>query len=259
MSAAISHSVLLTSRGLRGLRRMPVFLGINLIQPVIWLLLFGQLFKAVVRIPGFAAGGSFLEFLTPGVIMMTALFASVWAGTTYIQDMERGVMDRMLTSPVSRGAVMTSTLAYQSIVSTIQTLVVIGIALLAGARFPGRVAGVLVTIVAAVLLTIAFAAISNAVALIVRQQQALIGISQLLTLPLLFSSSATMDTGLAPSWVRAVSRYNPMEWAVSASRSALSATPDRSAIAFHLGLLAVLAAILGLVATRAFRSYQRSA
>jgi len=259
MSAAISHSVLLTSRGLRGLRRMPVFLVINLTQPIIWLLLFGQLFKAVVRIPGFAAGGSFLEFLTPGVIMMTALFASVWAGTTYIQDMERGVMDRMLTSPVSRGAVMASTLAYQSIVSTIQTLVVVGIALMAGARFPGGVVGVLTTIFAAVLLTIAFAAISNAVALVVRQQQALIGISQLLTLPLMFASSATMDTGLAPSWVRAVAWFNPMEWAVSTSRSALSAKPDWSDIATHLVLLALLAAVLGLVATRAFRTYQRSA
>jgi ABC-2 type transport system permease protein len=259
MSAAVSHSVLLTSRGLRGLRRMPVFLVINLIQPIIWLLLFGQLFRSVVRIPGFTAGGSFLEFLTPGVIMMTALFASVWAGTTYIQDMDRGVMDRMLTSPVSRGAVMASTLAYQSIVSTIQTLVVVGIALVAGARFPGGVVGVLVTILAAVLLTVSFAAISNAVALIVRQQQALIGISQLLTLPLMFASSATMDTGLAPGWVRAVARFNPMEWAVATSRSALSDTPDWSWIGVHLGLLALLAAVLGLVATRAFRTYQRSA
>lgn len=259
MSATVSHSVLLASRSLRGLRRMPVFLVINLIQPIIWLLLFGQLFRAVVHLPGFAADGSFLEFLTPGVIMMTALFASVWAGTTYIQDMERGVMDRMLTSPVSRGAVMASTLAYQSIVSTIQTLVVVGIALLAGARFPGGVIGVLVTILAAVLLTVAFAAISNAVALIVGQQQALIGISQLLTLPLLFASSATMDTGLAPSWVRAVARFNPMEWAVAASRSAMSANQDRPGIALHLVLLALLAAVLGLVATRAFRTYQRSA
>jgi len=168
-------------------------------------------------------------------------------------------MDRMLTSPVSRGALMASTLAYQSIVSTIQTLVVVGIALPAGARFPGGLGGVLVTILAAVLLTVAFAAISNAVALIVRQQQALIGISQLLTLPLLFASSATMDTELAPSWVRAVARFNPMEWAVAASRSALSRDPDRSGIALHLLALALLAAVLGLVATRAFRTYQRSA
>ena len=169
-------------------------------------------------------------------------------------------MDRLLTSPVSRGAVMASTLAYQSIVSTIQTLVVIGIALLAGARFPGGVAGVLVTIVAAVLLTVAFAAISNAVALIVRQQQALIGISQLITLPLMFASSATMDTGLAPSWVRAVARFNPMEWAVAASRSALFGGPDRSAIGLHLAASsALLAAVPRPRRHRAFRTYQRSA
>jgi hypothetical protein len=148
----------------------------------------------------FAAGGRFLEFLTPGVIMMTAVFASVWAGTTHIQDVERGVMDRMLTSPVSRGALMASTLAYQSIVSTIQTLVVVGIALPAGARFPGGLGGVLVTILAAVLLTVAFAPISNAVALIVRQQQAPIGISQLLTLPLWPLCSGSSPPGRRP-WI----------------------------------------------------------
>ena len=61
-----------------------------------------------------------------------------------------------------------------------------------------------------------------------------------------------MDTGLAPSWVRAVARFNAMAWAVATSRSALSADPDWSGVALHLVLLALLAGVLGLVATRAF-------
>ena len=70
-------------RYLRALARQPAFLGIALVQPIIWLLLFGQLFRAVVDIPGFAPGsGSDLEFITPGVIVMTALFSSGWAGTS---------------------------------------------------------------------------------------------------------------------------------------------------------------------------------
>lgn len=112
----VQDTSLLTARSLRALRRLPVFLFVTLVQPMIWLLLFGQLFKSVVEIPGFDAGvGSFLQFLTPGIIMMTALFGGAWAGTGYIQDMDRGVMDRLLTSPVSRGSMMISNLAYQAI------------------------------------------------------------------------------------------------------------------------------------------------
>ena len=109
----------------------------NLVQPMIWLLLFGQLFKSVVDIPGFAAGQTYLEFLTPGIVMMMALFGSAWAGTTYIQDMDRGVMDRLLTSPTSRGALMVSTLVYQAVLTVGQTLIVLGVASLFGARFGG--------------------------------------------------------------------------------------------------------------------------
>ena len=129
MTTFLNHSALLTGRALRGLWRTPAFLVLNIIQPMIWLLLFGQLFKSVIEIPGFNSRfGSFLAFLTPGVVMMMALFASAWAGTTYIQDMDRGVMDRFLTSPTSRGALMVASLLYQGILTIIQTLIVLGVA-----------------------------------------------------------------------------------------------------------------------------------
>ncbi|MGI8405601.1 MAG: ABC transporter permease [Thermomicrobiales bacterium] len=128
-----------------------------------------------------------------------------------------------------------------------------------GARFSGGIAGVLVALVAAVLLVVIFAALSNAIALLVRQQQALIGLSQLTTLPLMFLSSAVMDTSLAPAWVRTIARYNPVEWAIVAGREALLGTPDWSVIWTRLGLLAVVALFMGWLATRAFKAYQRSA
>ncbi|MBO0840177.1 MAG: ABC transporter permease, partial [Sciscionella sp.] len=202
--------------------------------------------------------GSFLEFLTPGVVMMTALSSAAWAGTTYVQDMDRGVMDRLLASPVSRAAMMSSSLAYQAIVTVGQTLVIIGIALACGASFPGGVRGGLITALAAVLLSLVFAALSNAVALLARQQEALIGISQLITFPLMFLSSAFMDTRLSPSWVRHIAAFNPMEWATVASRQALRASADWSVVWGRLGLLAGLALVMGFVATKAFRAYQKS-
>ncbi len=149
---------------------MPAYLAMNLIQPIIWLLLFGQLFKSVINIPGFGGGGSYLQFLTPGIVMMMALFGAAWAGTTYIDDMDRGVMERFLTSPTSRGALMVASMVYQAVLTILQTLIVLGVAWLAGARFDGGVGGVLMLLLSAVLLTFLFAAFSNAIALLARQQ-----------------------------------------------------------------------------------------
>ncbi|WP_448625408.1 ABC transporter permease [Geodermatophilus sp. URMC 64] len=258
-SSLLLHAGLLTARSTKALWRQPAFAAATLVQPIIWLLLFGQLFRPVAEIPGFAAAhGSYLEFITPGVVIMTALFSSGWAGTVYIEDMQRGVMDRLLASPVRRGAMMIGTLAYQGLTTVLQTLVILGIALLAGARFPGGVAGGAVTVVAAVLISLIVASLSNALALLLRQQEALIGISQFIVLPLQFLSSAIMDTRFSPDWVADVARYNPVDWAAVAAREALSANTDWAAVWSRLGLLTVLAAVMAWLATRAFGAYQRS-
>ncbi|HET7278860.1 MAG TPA: ABC transporter permease [Dermatophilaceae bacterium] len=259
MTTLATHSMLLTRRSITALLRQPAFVLITLIQPMFWLLMFGQLFKKVIEIPGFSAeGGTFLEYLTPGVVAMTALFSAAWAGTVYIEDMNLGVMDRLLASPVRRGAMMNGTVAYQSITSIVQTAVIFAVAYAGGARFDSPLTGALLTFAAAILLTIVFAAMSNAVALLARQQEALIGISQLLSLPLTFLSSAIMDLRLAPSWIQTAARYNPVDWAVVISRQGLSAAPDWSVIGPRLGGLAAVALVMGWLATRAFGAYQRS-
>jgi ABC-2 type transport system permease protein len=255
---AITHTGILTARQLRAFLRNPAYLVINLIQPIIWLLLFGALFKSVVNIPGFSGGGSYLEFLTPGIVMMMALFGAAWAGTSYIQDMDRGVMDRFLTSPTSRGGLIVANLLYQAVLTVIQTLVVLGVAWLAGARFGGGFLGILILLLSAVLITFVFAALSNAIALLARQQTALIAISQVLSFPLMFLSSAIMDTSLSPTWVQNVARFNPFEWSVVAGRDALQNSPDWSAIWANLGALAALVVLMTWLARLAFRAYQRS-
>ena len=258
MTTLLSHSTYLSWRSVRALTRQPIFLVITLIQPMFWLLLFGRLFESVVRIPGFAGGATFLEFLTPGVVAMTALFSAMWAGTVYIDDMQRGVMDRLLASPVRRGAMVNGTLAYQSLTCLVQTVIVLVVALVAGARFDGGWVGVVVTLVSACLLTVVCAALSNAIALMARQQEALIGISQFLSLPMTFLSSAIMDPSLAPGWIRTAARYNPLDWAVVASRETLLGSPDWGAVWPRLAALLALAVLMSALATRTFRAYQRS-
>jgi ABC-2 type transport system permease protein len=247
----------LTGRMIRALGRQPAYVLIMLIQPMIWLLLFGQLFNRVVELPGFATG-SYIDFLTPGVVIMTVLFTSGWAGMAFIDDMERGVMDRMLSSPVSRGAMMAASMAHQAVTIIVQGVIVVVVALLIGATLPGGVLGVLVMLLAAVLLAAGFASLSNGMALLVRTGESLIGFSTMLTLPLSFLSSAMIARDAAPEWIQTVSAYNPVDWAVVASREALSADPDWSGVLARLGGLLAVALVMGWVATRAFRTYQRS-
>ena len=95
-------------RGLRVFVRQPAYLGMTLTQPIIWLLLFGALFKAVTEIPGFH-GGSYIDFLTPGVVVMLAVSSAGWTGMGFIEDINGGVMDRMLVAPVWRGALNAGT------------------------------------------------------------------------------------------------------------------------------------------------------
>ncbi|MEU7315515.1 ABC transporter permease [Streptomyces sp. NPDC007083] len=197
--------------------------------------------------------------MRPSVVMMTALFASAWAGTNHLQDIDRGVLDRMLTSPANRGAMVIATMAYQAIRTLIQSLIIVAIALVAGPRFPGGVSGLGITVLAAVLLTLIFSALSDVVALLTRQQATLIAISQFIALPLMFLSSAVMDLGLVPGWVGVVAGCNPVEWAVDAAREAMGAHPDRSTVGAHLGLLAAAALVMGLPSTRAFRTYRKQA
>lgn len=256
MTTFVQHSAYLTERSVKLLLRQPAYLLITLVQPMVWLLLFGELFRSVTALPGFG-DETFIAFLTPGVVAMTAMFSAAWAGTVYIEDMNRGVMDRLLASPVSRGAMMVGTLAYQAICCLVQTFIVLAVAYLTGARFEWI--GVLVTVVSAVLLTLIFAALSNALALLVRRQEALIGISQLTALPLTFLSSTVMLIDLAPDWIRQVARFNPLDWAVTASRQTLFADPDWASVWPRLGGLAAAALLMGWLATRAFGAYQRSA
>jgi ABC-2 type transport system permease protein len=257
MSTLTVHTGHLTMRLLRVMGRQPAFVIIMLIQPMIWLLLFGQLFRRVVEIPGFAAE-HYIDFLTPGVVVMTVLFSSGWAGMSFIEDMDRGVMDRMLSSPVSRGAMTASSTAYQGVTIVIQSVVIVVVGLIAGARFDGGPLGVLVMLVAAVLLGAAFASLSNGMALLVRTRESLIGFSTMLTLPLSFMSSAMMAKAVMPEWMQTVATYNPVDWTVVASREALSADPDWPAVLIRLGGLLAVAIVMGWLATRAFRNYQRS-
>ena len=224
-------------RYLRVIARQPAFLFIALVQPIIWLLLFGALFKAVTEIPGFS-GGSYVDFLTPGVVVMLAVSSAGWTGMGFIEDINSGVMDRMLASPVWRGALNLGSVAQAVIQILLQTLLIVLLALALGAHYTNGVGGVLILMLVAALLGAAFASFSNGLGVLTRQRESLIGAVTLVLLPLTFLSSALMQQDLAPGWIGTVAKFNPVNWAVEAGRSAAMEQIDWGLVAGRVGLLA---------------------
>lgn len=245
-------------RLLRILLRQPWYVALTLIQPIIWLVLYGQLFKRVVDLPGFHSS-SYIDFLTPGVVIMSALFSSGWTGMGVINDLDHGVMDRFLISPVQRPAIILGRLMNLSFITVVQSIILFSLGSLLGARYAGGVVGLLVLLVSAILLGVPFGALSIAMGLTVRKEESVIGAVNFVLLPLTFTSPVFMANALMPGWMRSVSRFNPVNWAVEAGRGALQANTDAGTILSRLAYLAAFAVVSAWIATRAFRSYQRSA
>jgi len=257
MSTAIHDTWSMTVRELLKLWRQPWWIAVTLVQPVIWLLLFGALFEGITALPGFG-GDDYTQYLTPGIVMMTAFFSAGWSGMPMIEDLQKGVMDRLLVTPVRRGPLIGGRLLQGALVIVIQSLIIVGLALAVGASFPGGVPGVLVLIVIAAMLGTGWAALSNGLALVTRQEETLIGVLTFLMLPLSFLSTTFLPEQLMPDWIASIAKFNPLNWAVVAGREALAADPDWGEVALQGALVLAFMAAAFLVATRAFRAYQRS-
>ncbi|HEY7631433.1 MAG TPA: ABC transporter permease [Thermoleophilaceae bacterium] len=257
MTVTLRDSWYMTVRHLRALWRQPAWIAVTLVQPIIWLLLYGALFKRVVQIPGFQSG-SYIEFLVPGVLVMTAFFGAGWGGMPVIDDLNRGVIDRFLTTPVHKVALVAGRIVQGAIGVIVQSLIIVVLALITGAHFRNGVGGVALMIFLAVLLAAATTAWSYGVALYVRKEETLIALMQFLLLPLTFLSGAFMQLSLVPNWISNIAGFNPLNWAVEAGRSAALQHTDWGYVASRTGFLLALLAVAVWFAVRAFASYQRS-
>jgi ABC-2 type transport system permease protein len=166
-------------------------------------------------------------------------------------------MDRFLVSPVSRTAIIVGRMIQVAVVTVIQATILIVLGMILGAGYT-NVLGVVALVLLAILVALPFAALSNGLGLLVRQEESVIGANQFILLPLTFLSSVLIAQSVMPQWMSKVSSFNPANWAVDAARSALKTSPDWSLIFSRLGWLLVLTAAATWLATRAFRSYQRS-
>jgi ABC-2 type transport system permease protein len=255
---AVSDTWYLAGRKLHALARQPVLIVMGVIQPVIWLFLFGEMFRRIIDIPGFAYQGSYLAYLIPGIVAMNAMSGNMWAGMSMIEEIDRGTLNRLLVTPASRLAIMNASVIEQGVSTTIQTLIIVVLGYAGGARYPGGALGVVMLVVASIAVGVFWGALSNLTGMLARDRMAVIGVYTLFMLPLMFLSSAFIQPDFLPGWMQAIASRNPLNWEVQIGRSALSAVPDWSGIWVRMGGLAVLAVLAIAISVTTFRNYAKN-
>jgi ABC-2 type transport system permease protein len=197
--------------------RNPFVVVVTLVQPVVWLLLFTQVFKSIARLPGFE-NGSYLAFFAPAVVIQIALFAATSSGINLVFDMREGVFNKLLASPTHRTAMFVGKTLAEAVVTSVQVVIVLVLALVLGTTVATGLLGGLGIIAISLLFSLGFAAFSNIIALITQNEDATILIPNLISLPLLFVSTAFLPETLLPEWVLTVSAINPVTYGVDAVR-----------------------------------------
>ena len=233
--------------------RMPWWSLFTLLQPLIWLVIFGQLFKNMSQLPGFPTG-SYVDFFVPGVLIMTVLFGSSWSGVSLLREITAGAVDKMLVAPVSRVAIVLSRVLHSAVQVLVQTLIILAVALALGAATSVNPIYIAMAMLIIFLLGVGFAALSNGFAILLQREEPLVMIGNLMTLPLMFFSTALMPKNFMPEWIHYVALVNPINYAVEAVRAVLVGAPDFAIYSQGLLALAIFAAATLAWAVNAFNS-----
>jgi len=233
------------------LRHDPMELFTRAVQPVLWLLLFGEV---MARARGLTAGDvRYLDFLSAGILAQSVLFVAIFYGISAIWERDLGVLHRYLVSPAPRSALVIGKAISASVRGLSQAVIVYGLAALIGVKIDVSALHVLGVIVIIALGSALFSMLSLIIACIVKTRERFMGIGQVLTMPIFFASNAIYPLSLMPAWLRAASRVNPLTYEVDALR-ALMLTGGRAefGLATDFAILFATSAVLTAVASRTY-------
>jgi ABC-2 type transport system permease protein len=203
-------------RAMRLSLRNPVWVVIGLMQPILYLSLFGPLLKPVVRARGFPPGDAWQVFV-PGLLVQLGIFGAAFVGFALVAELRYGVVERMRVTPASRLALLLGRVLRDVVVLLVQGTVLILAATLFGLRAP--VGGLVLGLAVVGLLGAAFSSASYAAALILKSEDALAPLLNSLAVPLLLLSGILLPMSLAPVWLRDLSDVNPLKHVVDGVRA----------------------------------------
>jgi ABC-2 type transport system permease protein len=201
--------------------RNPFVLVVSLVQPIIFLVLFTEVFGTVAgdAVNRGIQGISYETFLVPAIAIQVALAAAITSGVGLVNDIENGMFEKVLVTPMNRTAVFVGKTAAEVFRIAVQISIILGLGTLLGAEIVTGLVGVVGIIAIGVLFSLWFVAFSNALAILTRDQESTIIGANLLQFPLLFLSSAFLPLAALPGWIRTFARLNPVTYGVDATRS----------------------------------------
>jgi ABC-2 type transport system permease protein len=230
----------------RKLRHDPAELATRAIQPMLWLLVFGQVFARVRAIP--TGELPYLDFLAPGILAQSVLFVAIFYGISVIWERDLGIVHKFLVSPAPRTALVLGKALSAGVRALSQAVIVYALALAMGVGMAWNAAA-LAGVVALVMLGAAlFSTFSLIIACIVKTRERFMGIGQVLTMPLFFASNAIYPTAIMPEWLKWIAHVNPLTYEVDGlralmlahGRSVLGLAPDFAVLAATLVVLVLV-------------------
>jgi len=211
-------------------------------QPVLWLLIFGETFNHLHAIP--TGNVPYLDYIAPGIIAQSGLFVAIFYGIHIIWERDAGVLTKLLVTPTPRSALILGKSFAAGIRSLAQVAVILVLSVILGVTLTTNPIHILLTFLIVFLGAGFFACLSMTIAGIVLKRDRLLGVGQMITMPLFFASNALYPVKIMPGWLRVLSRINPLSYEVDALRGLLIGSP------YNLGLdIAVLigAVTLGVI------------
>lgn len=220
--------------------RQPLWVVIGLLQPILYLTLFGPLLQTIAATSGFQ--GDAWQVFVPGLLVQLGIFGGLFVGFGIIAEWRSGVIDRQLVSPAARTAIITGRTLRDVVVITVQAIVLVGAAFFMGLRVP--FGALLIGLVLVALLGAAFSFISNAIGIATKSEDALAPMVNTLALPILLLSGILLPMTLAPAWLQMVANFNPFKHIVEALRAVFLGQFGEPIVWIGL-LLAVVLVVIG--------------
>jgi ABC-2 type transport system permease protein len=244
----LSDTFLIFRRSLTLTLRQPVWIIFGLMQPILYLVLFGPLLDASVRAAN--VGENAFNWFIPGLLIQMAVFGGAFVGFGLIAELRAGVVERMRVTPMSRIAMLFGRSLRDVVIMVCQSALIMVVAVPFGLRID--LGGALVTIALLILIGLALAPLSYTAALVLKSEDALAPVVNGIALPLLLLSGILLPLALAPEWLKFLSTLNPLTHAADAARALFNGDWSNPEIAIGATIMAALAVLAIWLASRAF-------
>jgi len=233
-------------RSIKKLIRTPILLFFALFQPIIFLVLFTQLFGSFGSLLSQKAGYvgiSYLSFATAGIVLQNGFSSALQSGTSVVDDLTSGFLEKVLVTPVNRAAILLGRLLSDAFRVVVQSAIILALAYLLGADMATGAVGVLLIFLIVAFFGLAWSGISLAIGLKTKSSETVFGLGGIVTFPLLFMSTALVPTSLMPSWMQTVSNLNPITYAVNAVRALTITGFDWGSVLEAFGVIGLIAVV----------------